>query len=78
MIDLSMVSDLIKNKPVSETEIQELEDILQAKVVSEVEPQPEQLEAELGLPKENIPTKKRKTTDRTGNYRGVYHQRNSV
>ncbi|MCY9340587.1 hypothetical protein MOF28_19865 [Bacillus haynesii] len=29
-------------------------------VVSEVEPQPEQLEAELGLPKENIPTKKGK------------------
>ncbi|MEC1353425.1 SMI1/KNR4 family protein [Bacillus sonorensis] len=32
MIDLSMVSDLIKNKPASETEIQESEDILQAKL----------------------------------------------
>ncbi|MEC1552058.1 SMI1/KNR4 family protein [Bacillus haynesii] len=32
MIDLSMVSDLIKNTPASESEIQESEDILQAKL----------------------------------------------
>ncbi|MCY8579351.1 SMI1/KNR4 family protein [Bacillus haynesii] len=32
MIDLSMVSDLIKNIPASESEIQESEDILQAKL----------------------------------------------
>ncbi|MED2945488.1 hypothetical protein P4282_24075 [Bacillus swezeyi] len=35
-------------------------------VVSEVEPQPEQLEAELGLPKENIPTKKEKRQIKRG------------
>ena len=32
MIDLSMVSDLIKNTPASLSEIQESEDILQAKL----------------------------------------------